>query len=103
MPFATAFLGDYPMVPLVVALYGFVLFMAAAAFSLMIRFVFFKSELLPGTMSVQARHMQLKRSLVGVVLYGAAVPLAFVHPGISFLIFLVVPLYYFIPRRVGGV
>jgi uncharacterized membrane protein len=42
VPFVTAFLGDYPTLPAVVALYGFVLFMAALTFTAMIHFVFLR-------------------------------------------------------------
>lgn len=102
VPFVTAFLGDYPTQPVIVALYGFVLFMAALAFTLMIHFVFFKSMLLPESVTPQVRKMQFKRSWIGVGLYGASVLLAFVHPYISLSIFVIVPLYYFFPRMIGG-
>lgn len=62
VPFVTAFLGDYPTLPLVVALYGFVLCMAALAFTLMIRFVFFKSDIFLESVTIQVREMQFKRS-----------------------------------------
>ncbi|MBP9686863.1 MAG: DUF1211 domain-containing protein [Candidatus Doudnabacteria bacterium] len=102
VPFATAFLGDYPTLPVVVALYGFVLFMAALAFALMIRFVFFKSSLLPETVTVKVRQWQFRRSLIGVALYGGSAVLAFVHPYVSLAVFVIVPLFYFFPQMIGG-
>jgi uncharacterized membrane protein len=102
VPFVTAFLGDYPTLPFVVALYGFVLCMAALAFTMMIHFVFFKSDLLPESITLYVREMQFKRSWFGVGLYGASVFLAFLHPYISLFIFVAVPLYYFLPQRIGS-
>ena len=100
IPFATAFLGDYPMVPLVVALYAFVLCAGVAAFSLMTWHVFFRSNLLPDTTTMEARTFEFRRSSIGVFVYAAAIPAAFIHPYISFAIFILVPLYYFAPRRI---
>ncbi|MBY0376472.1 TMEM175 family protein, partial [Patescibacteria group bacterium] len=102
VPFVTAFIGDYSEVPVAVALYGFVLCMAAIAFNLMIRYVFFHSNLLPEKFSMMERQTQYKRSWTGVVLYGASVPLAFVHPVVAMSLFVITPIYYFLPRRIGG-
>ncbi len=98
VPFATALLGDYPTIPLVVALYGFVLCMSAIAFSLMTRYVFFHSRLLPESVSFATRTLQQRRSWLGVGCYGASVVLAFIHPSISVAIFVIIPLYYFLPQ-----
>lgn len=100
IPFATAFFGDYPGIPAVVAMYGFVLFMAALAFNLMSRYAFFHCSLLPEEVSLETRKHSFRRSIVGVVLYAASIPLAFAHPYISFGIFIIVPLYYFLPRGI---
>lgn len=100
VPFVTDFIGDYSEIPLVVALYGFVLFMGAFAFLLMTRHVYFQSALLPEEFSLSARKAQYRRSWIGVILYGLSVVLAFIHPYISFAVFFIVPLYYFIPRRI---
>lgn len=100
IPFATAFIGDYPTLPLVVAIYGFVLFMATVAFSLMCRHVFFKSELLPPTISLPVRKAEFNHSLAGVLFYGVSVAAAFIHPYISLGIFILVPIYFFIPHRI---
>lgn len=100
IPFGTAFIGDYPTVSLVVAIYGFILSMGATAFMLMMRYVFFYSHLLPETVSLTSRKAQYKRVWFGVILYGASVPLAFVHPYISLIIFVILPLYYFLPQRI---
>ncbi len=99
VPFVTAFLGDYPTISLVVALYGFVLFMGGTAFMLMLKHVFFHGDLLPASVSMAARKRQYKRALLGVVSYGLSVVLAFVSPYISLAIFVLIPLYYFLPEK----
>lgn len=102
VPFATAFLGDYPTLAPVVAFYGFVLFMSALAFTLMIDFVFFKSHLLSEEISIETRHIQYKRSLLGVGLYFSSIFLAFIHPYVSLSIFIIVPAFYFFPNMIGN-
>jgi len=99
IPFATAFIGDYPSISLVVALYGFVLMMAAVAFSLMIYHAFFRGRLIHDHIADELRVQEFRRSRLGVVLYGASVLTAFVHPYISLAVFIVLPLYYFLPRQ----
>lgn len=101
VPFVTAFLGDYPTISLVVALYAFVLSMAATAFAMMLHYVFFRSHLLPESISIKDRRFQYKRSLLGVLMYGSSVALAFVHPYISLAIFVLVPLYFFLPQKIN--
>jgi uncharacterized membrane protein len=101
IPFATAFIGDYPQIPLVVALYGFVLFMGALAFALMGHHVFFKSHLLPDSIPLSERRIQFRRTLVGVGCYGVATGTAFLNPTLALVIFIVIPVYFFIPQRVG--
>ena len=101
IPFVTAFIGDYPTIPLIVALYGFVLFMAALAFTLMSYHVFFRCELLPERISMATRKKQFKRSLFGVFLYGSSVIVAFIHPYLALAIFAIVPIYFFLPQSIA--
>ncbi len=102
IPFVTAFIGDYPSVPAVVALYGFVFFMGAGAFTLMGHYVFFRSRLIPSeTVPHSVRKSEFKRSLVGVALYGSSILLAFVSIYISIAIFIFLPIFYFFPRHIA--
>ncbi len=102
VPFVTAFIGEYPAEPVVIALYGFVLAMAAIAFTIMIHHAFFAGKLLHHEVPRVARKKEFARSLIGVTLYGISVPLAFLHPAISLGIFILVPIYYFLPRSIVG-
>ena len=99
IPFVTGFIGDYPTEPVIIALYGFVLMMGAVAFSLMIYHAFFKGRLIHDHVADELRAKEFRRSRLGVLLYGASVPAAFIHPYISLAIFVILPLYYFLPRQ----
>lgn len=98
IPFVTAFIGDYPSVSLVVAIYGFVLMMAGLAFCLMAYHVFFRSQLVHAHVSLDLRKSEFRRAQLGVALYAISVVAAFIHPYISLAIFIFLPLYYFLPR-----
>ncbi len=102
IPFVTGFIGEYPTQPLVIALYGFVLMMAIFAFRLMVRHAFFKGRLIHSHVDEAARKNEYRRSLFGIILYGISVAAAFIHPYISLAIFILVPVYYFLPRSVLG-
>jgi uncharacterized membrane protein len=98
IPFVTAFLGTHPFVPLVVALYGAVMTMMAIAFTVMVCYVFFKTDLLPEAVSLRARQSEARRAWVGVGLYAFSIPLAFFLPVLSLLLFGFVILFYFLPN-----
>ena len=98
IPFVTAFLGAHPFVPIVVALYGVVMALMAGAFSLMVHYVFFRTDLLPESISLRARTMEARRSLVGVSLYALSIPLALFAPTLSLILFAAVILIYLLPN-----
>ncbi len=98
IPFVTAFLGEHPFVPTVVALYGIVMTMMAIAFSWMVHYVFFKTNLLPETVSIQARKNEARRSLIAVALYFVSIPLALVAPTLSLILFATVIALFFLPN-----
>lgn len=99
IPFPTAFIGRYPLNVVAVMLFGSVLFLAALSFSIMIHYVFFRTHLFDDHLSESERKIQQRRSYVGIGLYLLSVLLAPISTFISFIIFIIVPLYYFIPRR----
>jgi len=98
IPFVTAFLGQHPFVPVVVALYGVVMAMMALAFTLMVRYAFFSTDLLPETVSLRARTMEARRSWIGVGLYTISIPLALVAPILSLILFAAVIVIFFLPN-----
>jgi len=62
VPFTTAFIGEYPTQPLVVALYSLTLCLAGLSFSLMGKYVFFKSNLMPESVPMADRRREWRRS-----------------------------------------
>ncbi len=97
-PFATAWMGENHFAPVPVALYGAVLLMAAVAWRP------FQSAIIRangGSRSVLAQAVKGHdlKGLVPLVLYSAAIPLAFVHPAISGVLYVAVAAMWFIPDR----
>jgi len=96
VPFATGWMGENHFAALPVAVYGVVLIMAALAYTFLAR-------------SLVAYHGQdsaLARALgkdykgtTSLILYAAAIPLAFVDPRISMTLYVLVALIWFVPDR----
>jgi len=98
IPFVTAFLGQTHGAALAVAAYGLVLTFSAVAFTLL-RVAIVRGRLGHASAEVQEQDRRaMQKSLWANMLYGASVPLAFVHPYISFFIFLLIPAMYFVPE-----
>lgn len=95
IPFPTAVMGDYPGNVTSGVLYGSVMALMALSFTLMRWYVLRKPELLEEATDVAAFRRGTVLSLVfGPALYLAGVAFAWVHPGISFAIFLAIPVYF---------
>jgi uncharacterized membrane protein len=96
IPLVTRFLGDHPVLPLAVALYGLVLGANILAFALLrLRIV----RMTETGAALDAHHTRiLRRNILGAALYGASVPLAFVSVFISMAIFVAVPAMFFLPE-----
>ena len=74
---------------------GFVLFASSAAFTLFRRHLIAQET---QSAKLAALHRQvMRKSLLGLALYGVSVPLALVSPWISIAIFAVVPAMFFLP------
>ena len=95
-PFVTAWMGDNHWAPVPVAAYGLVLLCAAIAYFVLTRVL----------ISAHDKDSRLARALgtdfkgkVSVLLYAAAVPLAFVHTLISGALYVLVAVMWLIPDR----
>lgn len=99
VPFPTAFIGRNPSNIVAVMLFGSVLFLAAATFLLMTHYVLFHSKLVDDHISLSERKAARRRGLLGVICYALAVLFAPFSLIISLTIFIIVPVYYFIPRK----
>jgi uncharacterized membrane protein len=93
IPLPTAFLAAHPFLPQAVMFYGFILSLNAFGFYLMRRYVEVNAKLLPYNPIVQ------KSNIVSTLLYLLSIPLAFVSVYLSFLIFIGIPIWYFLPDR----
>jgi len=94
VPFTTAWMGDNHFATLPVAAYGAVLFMAAVGFTILVRALIARH----GPNSTLARAVGADRKgWISLLLYGLAVPLAFVYHGIALGIYVLVSLIWLVP------
>jgi len=95
IPFPTAVLGDYPENKVSIILYGAVMALMGASFSLMRFYAIRKSELLDESVDlVMFRKGTYYSVIFGPVMYLTGVALGFVHPYLAFMIFLGIPVYF---------
>lgn len=98
VPFTTGFLGEYPDVPLVAALYAFNLACAALAFSLMSTHAFFHGCFTKSELSETERRGFVRRGRMGAGAYALAGVLAFGSVWVTWGLIIAIPLYYVVPR-----
>jgi len=95
-PFATGWIGENHVAPAPVAIYGFVLFMAAIAYLILQRAI----------ISLDGRESLLAAALgadwkgkLSFAMYLAAIPLAFVNPWLAIGLYIAVALLWLVPDR----
>ncbi len=95
-PFTTGWMGENQFAPWPVAVYGAVLFMAAAAYFILVRAI----------IAVHGRDSELAKAVgrdwkgkIPLAAYAAAMALAFVSPWISCALYVAVALMWLIPDR----
>lgn len=93
IPLPTAFVARYPTLTHASVFYGVVMLLNSFAFYLMRRYIEVEAKLLPYNSMIQ------RSNLVSVCLYLLSVPLAFVSIYLSFIIFIGIPLWYFLPDK----
>jgi len=96
IPFTTAWLGKHPLAPVPTALYGCVLLMSAASYTLLQRIIIHAhgaDDLLGRALG---KDVKGKASLL---IYFSAIGLAFVQPVISHLLYLAVALLWVVPYK----
>jgi uncharacterized membrane protein len=96
VPFATAWVGETKMSPVPTAVYGIILFLAGVAFTILVRVI----------IASQGAHSRLKAAVGGdrkgnmsILMYGVAIPMAFVDSRISAAIYFAVAMMWLIPDR----
>jgi uncharacterized membrane protein len=95
-PFTTAWVGENHLAPTPVAVYGFVLLMAAIAYFILQRSIIVQQG--PNSLLAAAVGNDWKGK-ISPVLYLAAVPLAFVSPWIAIGLYVFVALLWLVPDR----
>ena len=97
IPFATSALGSYPTMKASTFLYGLALSTTATAFNVMLNHLVrahaFHSSVSDATIAATVRAYR-----TGWVVYGAATVLALVFPLVSFAAYIIIALYYLVPR-----
>ena len=93
IPLPTAFLAKHPMLYQAAMFYGFVMFLNAFGFYLMRRYIEVDSKLIPYNKMLQ------KSNLISTGLYLLSIPLALVSVYFSFIIFIGIPIWYFLPDK----
>jgi len=94
MPFATGYMGDNHAQPFPTALYAFVVLLPALVWNPMHAAI---ARINPGESDVTQTAM--RRGMIALALYIAAIPLAYVNPAISLLLIFAVAVMYFLPVR----
>jgi uncharacterized membrane protein len=94
VPFVTGWMGENNFEPLPVAAYGFVMWISGFAYYILARAL----VTLHGKDSVIGTALGNRfKEITSLVAYGLAIPLAFVRPGLSLAIYVIVALIWFIP------
>lgn len=93
IPLPTQYIARYPLLPEASAFYGAIMFLNALAFLFMRRYVAVKIK---NTPTIKILH---KSNFIGTSLYLLTIPLSFISVHICFIIFIGIPLWYFIPDK----
>ncbi len=96
IPFATAWMGENHFTTWPIVLYGLLLLMAGIAYYIMSRCLI----RLNGEKSMLAQAVgKDKKGILSVIIYAAAIPLAFLNASISLIMYAVVAAIWFIPDK----
>ncbi len=99
IPFPTAVLGDYPDNQMAVLLYGIVMMFMALTFSLMRIYAANRKSLLSSEIDISKFKKGTIFSIIfGPVLYLAGAIGSFIHPYLSFAIYLGIAIYFIFPH-----
>ncbi|MFZ1529624.1 MAG: TMEM175 family protein [Ferruginibacter sp.] len=93
IPLPTAFLAEHPTLYQASMFYGLVMFLNAFTFFLMRRYVEVVAKLIPYNAKVHRNNM------ISTSLYLVSIPLSFVSVYLSFIIFVGIPFWYFLPEK----
>jgi uncharacterized membrane protein len=96
IPFATAWTGEHNLEPLPTAVYGVILLMCGIAYWILVHTI----------MACEGPHSRLRKAVgsdakgkISILIYAAAIPLAYVNPWIADAMYLAVALSWLVPDR----
>jgi len=96
IPFATAWMGDNHFAELPTSIYGAILLLCAIAYTILQNTIIARHGMSAEVARALGRDVKGK---ISALLYAAAIPLAFVHPGISGALYVTVALIWLVPDR----
>lgn len=99
VPFGTNFIGANPLLWQASFFYGLIFFMSAMSFT-MLRSYVIKNNLLHDNISKQAHIKIRNKNRIALGIYLTASVLSIISVYISFVLFLVVPVMYFMPENI---
>jgi uncharacterized membrane protein len=99
IPFPTALMRDYPGERIAVMGYGAVSTLAGISFSLMRYYAFYLAKLVDESIDRRLLSSAMLKSSLNPVLHSIAVLLAFVDTRLSFALYIILPLMFFIPSK----
>ncbi len=96
IPFVTGWMGENHFAALPVALYGVIFLLASVAYFILVRVLI----ALHGRDSILAAAVGRDlKGKISLVLYAAAIPLAFINSWISFALYIIVAIIWLVPDR----
>src|SRR5947209_17980913 len=95
IPFVTRWMGENHYEPVPTAVYGAVMLLCAVAFTILLRTILAAQRGMPSRLA--AAIGRDRKGTLSLVMYAAAVPLAFVHQAIADVIFVTVALIWLVP------
>jgi uncharacterized membrane protein len=96
VPFTTGWMGENEFAPLPVALYGAMLFMSALAYTLLEKALLICN---PSDAVITLALKKERKGIASAVLYLLAIPAAFLNVWISFALYILVAVLWFLPDR----
>lgn len=99
IPFGTNFIGANPLLWQASFIYYMLFFMCTISFTLLRNYVI-RKELLHDNISKSAHIRIRNKNLIALLVYLTAAVMSYFSVYISFILFLIVPLMYFIPEKI---
>jgi uncharacterized membrane protein len=96
-PFLTAFIGDYPLNPFVVALYPLNMTLASIAINALWKHAYVDTNLAPNTLTSEQKNKRLRRDQMAMWMNLATAVLAFVWVPIALAIIMLAPFAFVVP------